>query len=99
MVVKCSTLHMLLSKGTVSSRRAAIAALRPAVHPMLGPNMPKPDPQTPDPSDGAARPARSAVLNINDFANRQTSDEEPYDQYEVSVPLQSAGACLKQARM
>ena len=23
------------------------------------------------------------VLSINDFANRQTSDEEPYDQYEV----------------
>ena len=39
------------------------------------------------------------MLNINDFANRQTSDQEPYDQYEVSVPLQSAGTCLKQARM
>ncbi|KAK9838533.1 hypothetical protein WJX81_005953 [Elliptochloris bilobata] len=39
---------------------------------------------------------RDAVLSINDFANRQTSDEEPYDQYEVSVPLQSVGACLKQ---
>ena len=53
----------------------------------------------PDPcSECAPWPGRSAVLNINDFANRETSDEEPYDQYEVSVPLQSAGACLKQAR-
>lgn len=38
---------------------------------------------------------RSAVLSINNFANRQTSDEEPYDQYEVSVPLQNVSACLK----
>ena len=35
------------------------------------------------------------MLSVNDFANRQTSDEEPYDQYELSVPLQNVSACLK----
>jgi hypothetical protein len=40
--------------------------------------------------------SRRAVLNINDFANRQTSDQEPYSQYELSIPLQTAGACFRQ---
>ncbi|EIE25101.1 hypothetical protein COCSUDRAFT_40439 [Coccomyxa subellipsoidea C-169] len=40
---------------------------------------------------------RQAILNENEFINKQTSDTDPYDQYEVSVPLQIAGDCLKKA--
>lgn len=38
---------------------------------------------------------RRAILAENEFANRQTSDQDPYDQYEVSVPLSTAGDCLQ----
>ncbi|KAK9908861.1 hypothetical protein WJX75_003902 [Coccomyxa subellipsoidea] len=41
---------------------------------------------------------RQAILNENAFINKQTSDNDPYDQYEVSVPLETAGDCLKKAK-
>lgn len=99
MLAKCFTLHMFLVQRYHNSKRELHLLLSglPSMScfaPICQNSIPNPNP-----SEGAAWPPRSAVLNINDFANRQTSDEEPYDQYEVSVPLQSAGACLKQARM
>ena len=39
-----------------------------------------------------------AILSENEFMNRQNSASDPYDQYELSVPLQSAGDCLAKAR-
>lgn len=39
-----------------------------------------------------------AVLSENELMNRQNSASDPYDQYELSVSLESAGDCLHKAR-
>lgn len=38
--------------------------------------------------------ACSAILNENEFMNTYTSQQDPYDQYEVSIPLEVAGDCM-----
>lgn len=37
----------------------------------------------------------SAYLSESALASGLLSDADPYDQYEVSIPLQAAGDCLK----
>ncbi|KAK9823265.1 hypothetical protein WJX72_001448 [[Myrmecia] bisecta] len=39
--------------------------------------------------------ARDAYLSVSDLGSRQMSTFDPYDQYELSVPLSQAGDCLK----
>ena len=38
--------------------------------------------------------ACSAILNENEFMNTYTSQQDPYDQYEVSIPIEVAGDCM-----
>ena len=42
---------------------------------------------------------RRGILAENEYANKQTSDQDPYDQYEVSMPLSTAGDCFKLVRL
>lgn len=39
----------------------------------------------------------SSYLSMSDQGTQATSTFAPYDQYEVSVPLESAATCLAQA--
>ena len=41
---------------------------------------------------------RDAILAETDFVNRATSDTDPYDQYEFSIPLQTVGDCIQTVR-
>ncbi len=36
----------------------------------------------------------SAILNENEFMNTYTSQQDPYDQYEVAVPIEVVGDCM-----
>lgn len=38
--------------------------------------------------------ACSAILNENEFMNTYTSQQDPYDQYEVSIPMEVVGDCM-----
>ena len=35
-----------------------------------------------------------AILSENEFMNTYTSNNDPYDQYEVSVPIEIVGDCM-----
>ena len=35
-----------------------------------------------------------AILSENEFMNLYTSNNDPYDQYEVSVPIEIVGDCM-----
>ncbi|CAK0783638.1 hypothetical protein CVIRNUC_006837 [Coccomyxa viridis] len=39
-------------------------------------------------------PERQAILSENEFMNTYTSNNDPYDQYEVSVPIEIVGDCM-----
>ena len=36
----------------------------------------------------------SAILNENEFMNTYTSQQDPYDQYEVAIPIEVVGDCM-----
>lgn len=42
-------------------------------------------------------PRRDAILAETAFVNKATSDTDPYDQYEFSIPIENAGDCLEKA--
>ena len=39
-----------------------------------------------------------AILSENEFMNTYTSNNDPYDQYEVSVPIEIVGDCMAKVR-
>lgn len=36
----------------------------------------------------------SAILNENEFMNTYVSQQDPYDQYEVAIPIEVVGDCM-----
>ena len=38
--------------------------------------------------------SRRAILSENEFTNIYTSQADPYDQYEVAVPVEVLGDCM-----
>lgn len=40
-----------------------------------------------------------AILNENAFMNTYDSQQDPYDQYEVAVPLEIVGDCIAKVQL